>query len=179
MWFPRRRAEWIGVVVAGMLVAVSELAWANGQEFFAAPLGKVDLVYTGRVRDSRGRFLKQALVVIWSDELGLTFPSVTDEYGHFRTTDVGEHVKELTAAPAVDLKQLKAACTRPGYKEVSIVLPKRDHGTIELNCTLRRAGTSAEENAAQADAVHTPKSGLFWLVPAVLVALVIGAAVRK
>src|SRR5215467_14459349 len=73
----RTRAARLGCVVFGLALAASELAWANGREFFAAPFGNVDLVYTGRVRNISGRFLQRAMLVIWSDELGLTFPSVT------------------------------------------------------------------------------------------------------
>ena len=180
MSFHRRRAAWLGYVVFGLALAVSELAWANGQEFFAASFGKVDLVYTGRVRNTSGRFLQRALVVIWSEELGLTFPSVTDDYGHYRSPDIGAHIKEVTSAPTVDIKGLRAACSLPGYEQVRpILLPKKAHGPVELNCTLRKVGTGAKEDASQTDVAERRTPGLLWLVPTAMVVIVIGAAVRK
>jgi hypothetical protein len=180
MSLQRRRAAWVGSVVFGTVLSVSGLAWANGQEFFAAPFGKVDLVYTGRVRNISGRFLQHALVVIWSEELGLTFPSVSDDLGHYRSPDVGAHIKEVTSAATVDIKGLKAACSLPGYEQVRpIVIPKKAHGAVELNCTLRKVGTGGKQDAAQTDVARKATPGLFWLVPVAMVLVVIGAAVRK
>src|SRR5262249_29223574 len=56
MSFPGR-ATLLGYAVFGAVLMLSSLAWANGQEFFEAPAGNVDLGYTGRVRDINGRFL--------------------------------------------------------------------------------------------------------------------------
>jgi len=176
----RTRAARLGCVVFGLALAASELAWANGREFFAAPFGNVDLVYTGRVRNISGRFLQRAMLVIWSDELGLTFPSVTDDYGHYRSPDIGAHIKEVTSAPTVDIKGLKAACSLPGYEQVRpIVLPKKAHGPVELNCTLRKVGTGGQEDANKNDVAEKRMPGLLWLVPTAMVVIVIGAAVRK
>jgi hypothetical protein len=171
---------WLGYVVFGTALLISEMVWANGQEFFTAPLlGPVDLVYTGRVRDTSGRFLPRATMVIWSEEAALTFPSITDDYGHYRSPDVGSNIKEVTSAP-VNAKELKAACSLPGYEQVRpVVFPKRNRGTIELNCTLRKVGSEAKNDGEQSDAARRPTPGLFWLVPAGLVIVVIGAAVRR
>jgi hypothetical protein len=172
-----RRAALVGYVVFGTALMISGLAWANGQEFFEAPAGNVDLVYTGRVRDINGRFLARAEVVIWSEELGLTFPSITDDNGHYRSPDVGANIKEV--ASTVDVKGLKAACALPGYEQVRpIVIPKRSHGTIELNCTLRKAGEGGSQ-AAPSEVAKLPTPRLFWLIPTALVVVVIGAAVRR
>jgi hypothetical protein len=177
MSFHLRRAAFIAYVVFGTALMLSGLAWANGQEFFEAPAGNVDLVYTGRVRDINGRFLARAEVVIWSEELGLTFPSITDDNGHYRSPDVGANLKEV--ASVVDVKGLKAACALPGYEQVRpIVIPKRSHGTVELNCTLRKSGTG-DGQAAQGEVARLPTPRLFWLIPTALVVVVIGAAVRK
>ena len=181
MSFLPGRARWFGCAIFGTSVICSSLAWANGQEFFQAPMGKVDLVYTGRARDVNGRFLLRAEVVIWSEELGLTFPSVTDEMGHYRSPDVGASIKEV--ASSVDPKGLKAACALPGYEQVRpMKIPNRAHGTIELNCMLRKIGSGSKDDAERAvgnDAGRKPSSGLFWLVPVALVTVVIGAAARK
>jgi hypothetical protein len=176
----RRRATWVGYVVFALLLTAAELAWANGQEFFAAPMGHVDLVYTGRVRDINGRFLQRATIVVWNEEIGLTFPSITDEFGHYRSPDVGSNIKEITTASTVDVKSLKAACSLPGYEQARpITIPKKSSGTVELNCTLRKVGEGAQGEAGQTQAGNTSTPGLFWLVPAAMVVFVIGAAVRK
>jgi hypothetical protein len=179
MSFPRRFAMALGLGVIGMTLTISDSAWANGQEFFTAPFGDVDLVYTGRVRDTTGRFLARATMVVWSEEAGLTFPSITDEYGHYRSPDVGENIKEATSAP-VNTKDLKATCSLPGYEVArALVVPKKNHGTVELNCTLRKIGTGAPDGAPQSDAANRPTPSFFWLVPAALVVVVTGAAIRK
>jgi hypothetical protein len=176
--FGRRPAVWLACAIFAVVLAVSDFAWANGQEFFAAPMGKVDLVYTGRVRDINGRFLQRATMVVWNEELGLTFPSITDDYGHYRSPDVGANIKEVTTAPTVDVKTLKAACSLPGYEQVRpVVIPKKDRGTVELNCTLRK--TAGQNDAVQTKGGAPAGPGLFWLVPAAMVVFVIGAAVRK
>jgi hypothetical protein len=178
MSFQRRRAAF-GYMVFGTVLMLSGLAWANGQEFFEAPPGNVDLVYTGRVRDINGRFLPRVEVVIWSEDLGLTFPSITDDNGHYRSPDVGSNIKEVAEA-AVDPKGLKAACALPGYEQVRpMVIPRKTHGTVELNCTLRKIGSGSKTEARQSDLAKTPTQRLFWLIPAGLVVVVIGAAVRK
>jgi hypothetical protein len=172
----------IGCSVFASTLMLSGPAWANGQEFFEAPAGNVDLVYTGRVRDINGRFLSKAEVVIWSEELGLTFPSISDQNGHYRSPDVGSNIKEV--ASVVDPKGLKAACALPGYEQVRpLVIPNKAHGTIELNCVLRKAG-SGGPGATAGESVRNeptgkPTPGLFWLVPVGLVIVVIGAAARK
>jgi hypothetical protein len=172
-----KRVAVIGCAFVCTAVGRPGWAWANGQEFFAAPFGKVDLVYTGRVRDVTGRFLYRAEVVIWSEELGLTFPSITDENGHYRSPDVGANIKEV--ASVIDPKGLKAACALPGYDQVRpLTIPKKTRGVVELNCTLRKTG-SVSETAADHDTPARPTPPFFWLVPAGLAILVIGGAARR
>jgi len=172
-----KRSVLVGCAVACAVFGRPPSALANGQEFFAAPFGKVDLVYTGRVRDITGRFLYRAEVVIWSEELGLTFPSITDEYGHYRSPDVGANIKEV--ASVIDPTTLKAACAAPGYEQVRpIRIPRKPHGVVELNCTLGQTAPAVETPDAR---THTaaPTPPLFWMVPAGLVILVIGGVARR
>jgi hypothetical protein len=116
--------------------------------------------------------------VVWSEEVGLTFPSITDDYGHYRSPDVGANIKEVTTASTIDVSTLKAACSLPGYEQVRpVVIPKKNRGAVELNCTLRKTGGQTEATQTKGDDAATP--GLFWLVPAAMVAFVIGAAVRR
>jgi hypothetical protein len=155
--------------------AASSVVWGNGQEFFDSGAdGKVDLVYVGRVRDVNGRFLKTAEVVIWSPQAGLTFPAVTDAFGHYSSPDVGASLKETGAA--VDPKELQVTCTLPGYELVKPAkLPTRTQGRVNLDFVLRPVGSAAAHAAPERSQSH----GLIWLVPGLLVLAVIGAAVRK
>jgi hypothetical protein len=170
----------VGSAVFSTALTTSGPAWANGREFFAAPFGKVDLVYTGRARDITGRFLSRAEIVIWSEEYDLTFPSVTDDYGHYRSPDVGANIKEV--ASKIDLKDLKAACALPGYEQARpMAIPRKAHGVVELNCTLRKTGSVADAARGNNDAERPARAipPLFWLVPVALVAVVIGGAARR
>jgi hypothetical protein len=169
----------------------SSLAWANGQEFFdPGANAKVDLAYVGRVRDINGRFLKAAEVVIWSDAAGLTFPAVSDAYGHYRTPDIGASLKEVGAP--VDPAELKIACALPGYELAKpIRIPKKKEGRVLIDFVMRPAGsgppvdsavtTSASRDAARhgSQGSQAPSSPLAWTIPGFLVLVVIGAAVRR
>jgi hypothetical protein len=173
-----KRAGLLGLFLFASTLLTPGAVRANGQEFFEAPAGNVDLVYTGRVRDINGRFLPRAEIVIWSEELGLTFPSITDQNGHYRSPDVGANIKEV--ASVVDPKGLKAACALPGYEQVRpLVIPNRAHGTIELNCTLRKMGSGPKESSGPSEVASRATPHLFWLVPVGLVLVVIGAAARR
>ena len=159
------------------LFLMSTLAWANGQEFFDPGAdAKVDLGYVGRVRDLNGRFLKGATVVFWSEAAGLTFPSVTDMYGHYRTPDIGASLKELALTP--DPNELKLAAALPGYELVRAPkIPKKASGRVVIDFVLRPTG-GATEGASVAEA-GSSSHGLVWFVPGLLVLVVIGAAVRR
>jgi hypothetical protein len=173
---PSRRAASLGYIVLAIGAITSSLAWANGQEFFDPGAdAKVDLVYVGRVRDVNGRFLKGAEVVIWSPDAGLTFPAVTDAYGHYRSPDVGASLKEIAAA--VDPKQLKVECALPGYEQVSPArIPNKTSGRVVMDFVMRPAGASA---AAASVPERGRGHGILWIVPGLLVLVVIGAAVRR
>ena len=162
-------------LVALALVAMASAAFANGQEFFDPGAdAKVDFAYVGRVRDVSGKFLKGVTVVIWSEAAGLTFPSVTDLYGHYRTPDIGASLKEV--AVPVDPNELKIAAALPGYELVRAPKPpKKTSGRVVLDFVMRPTGSTETTESAAA----TQSSGLAWLIPGLLVLVVIGAAVRR
>jgi len=168
------RAATVGALVLLASVALTTTAWANGQEFFdPGANAKVDLAYVGRVRDISGRFIKGATVVFWSEAAGLTFPSVSDMYGHYRTPDVGASLKEV--AVPVDPNELQVACALPGYELVRKPrIPKKTSGRVVIDFVLRPEGS--------AETASVPKGqgqGMLWAVPGLLALVVIGAAVRK
>jgi hypothetical protein len=169
------RLAGIAVALFALSAMSTDIAWANGQEFFDPGAdAKVDLAYVGRVRDVSGRFLKGVTVVIWSEAAGLTFPSVTDMYGHYRTPDIGASLKEL--ALTADPNELKVAAALPGYELVRAPkIPKKTDGRIVLDFVMKPTGTAEVAAAAATGSSH----GLFWAVPGLLLLVVIGAAVRR
>jgi hypothetical protein len=170
------RAARLAALVFTIGAITSGLAWANGQEFFdPGANAKVDLAYVGRVRDVSGRFVKAAEVVFWSPAAGLTFPSVTDEYGHYRTPDIGASLKEM--ALEIDTNDLQLTCAMPGYELVRTPkVPKKTNGYVVVDFVLRPVGAAADA-ATSADAGGS--HGLIWFVPGLLALVVIGAAVRR
>lgn len=173
---PRSQAARLGLLVFVIGAITSSLAWANGQEFFDPGAdAKVDLAYVGRVRDVSGRFLKGATVVVWSEAAALTFPAVTDLYGHYRTPDIGASLKEV--AVAIDTNDLQVAAALPGYELVrKPKVPKKTNGRVVMDFVMRPVG-SADSTASAAGEGRS--HGLIWFVPGLLVLLVIGAAVRR
>ena len=171
---PRVRRAWLGSLAFALSALTSSLVWANGQEFFdPGAAAAVDLAYVGRVRDVSGRFLKGAEVVVWSPVAGLTFPAVTDAYGHYRTPDVGASLKEV--AVPIDPNDLHVACALPGYELVrQVKIPKKTSGRVVMDFVLRPVGSTDT-----AESVEGRSHGLVWFVPGLLVAVVIGAAVRR
>src|ERR1044071_4743288 len=92
------RAIVLGFAFLGFNMALADSAWANGEEFFApAKNGKIDLVYYGRIKDSRtGRSVKDSVYFLLTDKsTGLSFPFTNDKPGHFRSPDVGTSIKEI------------------------------------------------------------------------------------
>ena len=170
------RTAWLGSVAFALGVITSSLAWANGMEFFDPGAdAKVDLAYVGRVRDVSGRFLKGATVVVWSEAAALTFPAVSDRYGHYRTPDIGASLKEV--AIAIDTNDLQVAAALPGYELVrKPKVPKKTRGRVVMDFVMRAVGSAdATPSAADEGRSH----GMVWFVPGLLMLVVIGAAVRR
>ena len=168
------RAATMGALVLLATATLSTTAWANGQEFFIPGANaKVDLAYVGRVRDISGRFIKGATIVFWSEAAGLTFPSVSDASGQYRTPDVGASMKEV--AVPVDPGELQVTCGLPGYELVrKPKIPKKTSGRVVIDFVMRPEGS-----AETASTTERQGPGMMWAVPGLLALVVIGAAVRR
>ena len=123
--------------VLGSIVFAGATLLANGQSFFAVPLGHgpVDLVYFARVKDARtGRPIqKPPYVTIVDPYSGLILPFAGDGPGHFRSPDVGQAIKEVTTHP-IDPKQFEIVVTASGYKTVKVTnIPRQSKGAVELD----------------------------------------------
>ena len=169
-------AKRFGCALFGLTLLVSSIAWANGQEFFAASFAtKPDLAYVGSVKDTKGHPLVGAQVVVWAVDFGLTFPASTDATGRYRSPDVGANIKEVTTQ--VDLKQLRVECAFPGYEQVKrAAIPDKTSGIVEIDFIMRKVGSA--DTAGNQPPSHAPRAWT-WLVPTALVIIVIGAAARK
>src|SRR6202049_55524 len=86
------------VAILGFILALAGTAWANGEEFFApAKDGKIDLVYFGRIKDSRtGRSVTDSVYFLLTDKsTGLSFQFTSDKPGHYRSPDIGAAIKGI------------------------------------------------------------------------------------
>jgi hypothetical protein len=126
------------VAILGFILALAGSAWANGEEFFApAKNGKIDLVYFGRIKDSRtGRSITDSVYFLLTDKsTGLSFPFTNDKPGHFRSPDVGTAIKEI--GEPVDVNGFVITANVAGYKRATIArMPRKAQGTIELDVRL-------------------------------------------
>ena len=150
-------------------------ARGNGRAFFM-PAGKnvpVDLVYFGNIRDRvTRRPLDFADVTVFANDVSMTFPFANDRPGHYRSPDVGFEIKD--AGGRLDTSQIEIVCFVEGYKEARRVVPRKSHGTIQVDFLLERDGS-----VPLAD--HSEYEGLpSWRLPTIglLVLLVSAGAVR-
>ena len=123
------------VTILGFVLAFAGSAWANGEEFFApAKNGKIDLVYFGRIKDSRtGRSVTDSVYFMLTDKsTGLSFPFTNDKPGHFRSPDVGTAIKEI--GEQIDASKFVVDVNVGGYKKARLTnLPRKAQGTVELD----------------------------------------------
>ena len=140
------------------------------------PAGKnvpVDLVYFGNIKDRvTRRPLDFADVTVFANDVSMTFPFANDRPGHYRSPDVGFEITEVGAR--VDTSQVVIVCFVEGYKEARRVVPRKSHGSIQVDFLLERDGS-----ALLADhPAHEPLPS--WRLPTIglLVLLVSAGAVR-
>ena len=123
----RRDSAFRSVAILGFILALAGTAWANGEEFFApAKNGKIDLVYFGRIKDSRsGRSVTDSVYFVLTDKsTGLSFPFTNDKPGHFRSPDVGTAIKEI--GEQIDVKGFVIDINVAGYKRTTIArMPRK------------------------------------------------------
>ena len=154
-----RRTIAVLVATVGLPLAFTDVARANGQQFFAAAQGKqVNLVYFGRLKDKHtGRLIRQqAFFTIFENSSGMSFPFLNDSAAHYRSPDVGAAVKEL-GGKKVDPKDLEIQVMVAGYKDVRLTtLPRVSHGAVELNFDLEPAYSGAPPAADSTPASTQP-----------------------
>lgn len=162
---------WFGMLASG------GSASGNGRAFFM-PAGKnvpVDLVYFGNIRDRvTRRPLDFADVTVFANDVSMTFPFANDRPGHYRSPDVGFEITEVGAR--VDTSQVEIVCFVEGYKEARRVVPRKSHGTIQVDFLLERDGSGPQADHPAHAPLPLPSSRL----PAIglLVLLASAVAVR-
>jgi hypothetical protein len=189
----KRRSRMLqAVTVAGVLLATAATLWANGQEFFPAGNGPVDLVYFGRIKDARtGRVVTEyPYVTIRDNTTGVIIPFTGDAPGHFRSPDIGVAIKEISGE-AVDPTRIEIDVTVPGYKKIKLAkAPRKAKGTIEIdfrvepNDTPAVPGGTPGENtrgipASAGQVAGDGAQGMVWMVLLGLVALAVIATVAR
>src|SRR2546428_827320 len=129
----KRDGAFRSVAILGFILALASTAWANGEEFFApAKNGKIDLVYYGRIKDSRtGRSVTDSVYFNLTDKsTGLSFPFTNDKPGHFRSPDVGTAIKEI--GEKIDAGAFEVTVNAGGYKRATITrMPRKAQGSAQ------------------------------------------------
>jgi hypothetical protein len=165
------------VAILGFIVALAGTVWANGEEFFApAKNGKIDLVYYGRIKDSRtGRSVTDSVYFVLTDKAtGLSFPFTNDKPGHFRSPDVGLAIKEI--GEQVDVKAFAIDVNVAGYKRATITrMPRKAQGTVELSVRLEPV-VSGDVSAAGLGAASAPRYPWIVLIGSLVLLVVVTGA---
>jgi hypothetical protein len=109
---------------------------ANGGAFFQpAGAGKVDLVYFGFIKDTKGKLLNKAAVLrIDAQALEMDFQFMPDKPGHYRSPDIGLYHKEMGVP--VDPSTMEITIAMPGYKQVRPLkskVPNKTKGAINID----------------------------------------------
>lgn len=170
-----------GAIAFVMTLGVSSSAWANGSAFFK-PAGsneKVDLVYFGKIKGSRGQNLDFVECEVSDGVFEVRWEN--DKPGHYRSPDVGKFIKGYGAP--VDPKALQITCFADGHEVVSQRVPNKTQGIHQVDFVLPSipgkmsfSDVFADEPSQEEASGH---SGLMWMVPGLLALVAIGAAVRK
>jgi hypothetical protein len=174
----KRNPAFLSAVVLGLMVT-SATAWANGEEFFAtAKNGKTDLVYFGRIKDSRtGRSVSDSVYFLLTDKTtGLSFQFTSDKPGHYRSPDIGATIKEI--GEAVNVNGFEITTIVAGYKKATITkMPRKTQGAVELEVRLdpvdsgvSTAGVNVNDTA--------PYTKTWMLLLGFLVLFIIGRGAR-
>ena len=163
------------VALLGFILALAGTAWANGEEFFApAKNSKIDLVYFGRIKDSRtGRSVTDSVYFLLTDKsTGLSFPFTNDKPGHFRSPDVGTAIKEI--GETIDVSAFEITVNVGGYKKAKVTrMPRKALGTVELD--VRLDPVSDDITAAGLNAADAPPYTWIILIGSLLLLVVVRA----
>jgi hypothetical protein len=167
----------LGLAILGFSAALAGTAWANGEEFFApAKNSKIDLVYYGRIKDSRtGRSVTDSVYFLLTDKsTGLSFPFVNDKPGHFRSPDVGTSIKEI--GEKVNAGAFEVTVNAGGYKRATITrFPRKSEGTVELDVRLDPVAADNVQ-AAGLNASGMPSWTWIIVIGSVLLLVIVRAA---
>ena len=174
------KREWTmqALLVLGLVLSLMGTAWANGEEFFApAKNGTIDLVYFGRIKDSRtGRSVTDSVYVLLTDtSTGLSFPFPNDKPGHFRSPDVGTAIKDI--GEQINVGAFVVDVNVAGYQRATITrFPRKAQGAIELDVRLEPV-VSGEVSAAGMGSADASAQARTWiiLIAAVLLVLIVRA----
>ena len=175
----KQGSAFLSAVVLVLLLSFAGTAWANGEEFFApAKDGTIDLVYFGRIKDSRtGRSVTDSVYFLLTDKsTGLSFQFTSDKPGHYRSPDIGAAIKGI--GEKVDVNAFEISTIVAGYKKARITrVPRKAQGTVELEVRLDPDDSGAVSAAGINPGNSAPysKTWIFLLGALVLFVIVKGA----
>lgn len=165
-----KRARLFGSAAFCVVLAISGLAWANGEEFFdPAKDGSIDLVYFGHIKDQSGRVLDGANITIMVNNPSLleSFPAFkNDAPGHFRSEDFGAWIKTRGWDPVPE--QTKIVVEVAGYEKATANVPRKVDGPVEVNFVMKKAGATATAGGPEENSGSRP-----WLLPTAVVGVIL------
>ena len=143
MTLTSRFVKLFGFVVLGL--ALSGVAWANGEEFFHPDEAGFDLYYFGHIKDKAGKVLDNVVITIRAKNVGMSFPVRNDAPGHFRSPDIGRAIKGL--GKTIDPAQLEIVVTKAGYRQVQPskpAAPNKAEGAIQVEFVMEPVPAAAK-----------------------------------
>ena len=128
---------------AAIVLGLSGVVWANGEEFFEADdAGSMVLYYFGHVKDANGKSLDNLLITISAKNVKMNFPFRNDAPGHFRSPDVGKAIKGL--GKTVDPAQIDANVVKAGYKLARLTTIPNKLGAVQLEFVMEPVAAGAK-----------------------------------
>jgi hypothetical protein len=177
-----RRTRFAGLVIPLILLAFSGVAAANGSAFFkpASSNEKVDLVYFGTIKGTRGQNLDFVECELGNGVFEVRWEN--DRPGHYRSPDIGKFIKGY--GQPVDPKALQITCFADGLELVSQGVPNKSQGIHEVDFVLppipgEVSFTDVFAESERGREAPRGHSAWMWVVPGLLALVAIGAAVRK
>jgi hypothetical protein len=179
---PSFRGSCFALIAFVLALGAAEVASANGSAFFK-PAGsneKVDLVYFGKIKGTRGQNLDFVECEVSDGVFEVRWEN--DKPGHYRSPDIGKFIKGY--GQPVDPKALQITCFADGHEVVSRRVPNKATGIQQVDFVLpsipgKVSFTDVFAESEPASEEPAGQSGLMWLVPGLLALAAIGAAVRR
>ncbi len=129
------------VYLVALACAVPVLAQADGKQFFfPSPQGDASnpnaLIYSGNIKDTRGRFVSDVQIFVVASEAGITLPVKNDRPGHYRSPDVHAWIESLGGK--VDPEKIRIDIKKPGYVLARpAAIPRRTSGVYSVDLLLK------------------------------------------